>query len=156
VAWNSKEEPRRVEQVANTDVGPRAGAPLHVLIVDDNPDDQALIVARLRRIGAVTTVAGDGEEAIALLGSMRFDLVVLDIMLPRRNGLEVAAAVRALPNPPRLIVHSAIGRHFTGQFGHDVVVLQKPFDLEQLDALIDQVDRPSAPEAAETGGEDET
>ena len=51
--------------------------------------------------------AGDGPEAMALLGIGAFDIVLLDIGLPSMSGLEVLAHARALPNPPLVIVMTA-------------------------------------------------
>lgn len=65
-----------------------------------------------------------------------YDLVVLDLMLPKVNGFHVSAAIQELPRRPKVIVLSAIARHFADRFAEETVVLQKPFELERLEEVI--------------------
>jgi len=60
-----------------------------VLIVDDNEHNRDLLSRRLRRQGHLVTMAENGRQALELLQAQRFDLVLLDIMMPEMNGYEV-------------------------------------------------------------------
>ena len=79
-------------------------APLRVLLVDD----EALARLRLRSLlqdcadpaSEVVGEAGDADEALALLRGQPCDLLLLDIGMPGPDGLQLAAALRALPTPP--------------------------------------------------------
>ncbi len=71
----------------------------HVLIVDDDPVIADLVAFRLGRLGLDVTVESDGEAGLAAARELHPDLVVLDWMMPRMNGLEVCAALRADPDP---------------------------------------------------------
>ena len=60
-------------------------AAAEVLIIEDDEQIQKLLIAILARGGVSSQVAGDGQAAVALLDSTKFDAVVLDLMLPRMN-----------------------------------------------------------------------
>ena len=105
-----------------------------VLIVEDDGDVRSLLLAILR--DASVHVAGDGQTAIELLQSTAFDAVILDIMLPRKNGFQVAEVVRALEPRPKLIVLSGLARYFHDRFPEGTVMLQKPFEVDHLEAAL--------------------
>ncbi len=65
-----------------------------VLVVDDEPTIAEVVSRYLERAGYATRVAGDGNEALRLAGEERPDLVVLDIMLPGTDGLQVMRRLR--------------------------------------------------------------
>jgi signal transduction histidine kinase/CheY-like chemotaxis protein len=71
-----------------------AGAPLRVLLAEDNDVNQRLAMTMLRKRGHQVTVAGDGEEALALLDRGAFDVVLMDVHMPRMGGFEATAAIR--------------------------------------------------------------
>ena len=66
----------------------------HILIVEDEPDIQELLRTYLEDAGYQTAVAGDGVVALALFGSQHFDLVLLDLMLPKIDGFGVCELIR--------------------------------------------------------------
>lgn len=68
-----------------------------VLIVEDEPNIVLSLEILLRRAGYETASAGDGEEALELIRRTRPDVVLLDIMLPKRNGYEVCRSVKSEP-----------------------------------------------------------
>lgn len=107
-----------------------------VLIIEDEPEVRELLRVVLRNVATRIDEARDGTEAIDLLSASTYDFVILDIMLPRRNGFEVAEHIRHLPYRPRLIVLSAISRYFADRFPEDTVVLQKPFGANELTRVI--------------------
>jgi diguanylate cyclase (GGDEF)-like protein len=69
--------------------------PFRVLIVDDVEDNRELLSRRLERKGCVTEGAESGFVALGLLAKQEFDLVLLDIMMPDLNGIEVLQRIRA-------------------------------------------------------------
>jgi adenylate cyclase len=70
-----------------------------LLVVDDNDDNRFTLTRRLRREGCLDlTEAADGKEALRRLGGRGFDLVLLDIMMPEMNGIEVLERMRADPS----------------------------------------------------------
>ncbi|MFN7976893.1 MAG: response regulator transcription factor [Vicinamibacterales bacterium] len=66
----------------------------HVLVVEDDPHIRELVALHLGLEGLDTTLVGDGREALERLGASRFDLVVLDLMLPGVDGLTICRAMR--------------------------------------------------------------
>jgi DNA-binding response OmpR family regulator len=71
----------------------------HVLVVDDDPAIASLVAFKIGRLGARVSVESDGEAGLAAARQLRPDLVVLDWMMPRMNGLEVCSALRADADP---------------------------------------------------------
>jgi DNA-binding response OmpR family regulator len=71
----------------------------HVLVVDDDPVVADLVAFRLQRLGLEVTVEADGERGLAAARRLRPDLVVLDWLMPRMDGLEVCRALRADADP---------------------------------------------------------
>jgi DNA-binding response OmpR family regulator len=73
---------------------PQAGGPA-ILVVDDNQLNRDMLSRRLQREGYEVLLARDGREALACLDRADCDLVLLDMMMPQMNGLEVLARIRA-------------------------------------------------------------
>ncbi|MGE8478559.1 MAG: ATP-binding protein [Pseudomonas shirazensis] len=67
---------------------------VQVLVAEDNPVSQAVLREQLEALGAHPTVARDGQHALKLWHTQRFDLVITDINMPRLNGYELAQALR--------------------------------------------------------------
>jgi two-component system response regulator MtrA len=120
----------------------------HVLLVEDDPSIREVATLGLEQAGFRVTASGDGREALDLFGAGSFDLVVLDVMLPSLDGLEVCKRIRAGSRTP-IVILSARGEL------HDVVVglelgaddyVTKPFELPELVARIKAVLRRSLPE----------
>jgi len=71
--------------------------PETILVVDDDPDIARFVEVNLRSAGYEVAVAGDGEEALDKAAELRPDLVLLDVMMPRIDGFEVAQRLRRSP-----------------------------------------------------------
>ena len=74
----------------------------HLLVVDDDPRLRELLRRYLSDNGFRVTVAVDAEEARASIASFAFDLLVLDVMMPGENGIDLTRALRAAGQPQRL------------------------------------------------------
>jgi CheY-like chemotaxis protein len=111
-----------------------------VLVVEDNEDVRSSLSDILRTVGYRVFEAADGEDALSLLTTTRFDAMVLDLKMPRRDG---ASLLSALSEPPAVIVVSAYElddetRHRAGST--IVAHLSKPVPPQQLlDAVADAV-----------------
>ncbi len=118
-----------------------------ILIVEDDEAIATGLSLNLRLAGHDTLVAPDGVIALEAIADQIFDLVLLDINLPRKNGLEVLAAMRESDNIVPVIVLSAREGEFDKvaalRLGADDYVT-KPFALAELLARIDAVLRRSA------------
>ena len=68
-----------------------------VLIADDEPDIIEILKYNLEKEGYQVSTAKDGDEAIDKAKNVKPDLVVLDMMMPRKNGIEVCEVLRAQP-----------------------------------------------------------
>jgi twitching motility two-component system response regulator PilH len=68
-----------------------------ILVVDDSPTDLSLMTAPLKQQGYEVLVASDGEEALEKAARERPHLVVLDIILPKKNGFQVCRQLKTAP-----------------------------------------------------------
>ena len=80
-----------------------------ILIVEDEPDIQELLCAYLRDAGYETAAAGDGVTALSLFREQPFDLVLLDIMLPKIDGFGVCELIRRQSQVPILMLTALEG-----------------------------------------------
>jgi two-component system, OmpR family, response regulator ResD len=135
---------------------PRFGQRGSVVVVDDEPTIGEVLARYLERAGYRARVAADGPQALALCAASPPDLVVLDIMLPGIDGLEVMRRLRAQPQAPRVILLTARGREAERIVGlrrgaDDYVV--KPFSPGELVARVEAVlrrEQPAGQTAADT------
>jgi DNA-binding response OmpR family regulator len=113
----------------------------HILIVEDDRDIADLLQRYLTRAGHVTDVLGDGSEAIAFTRSRLPDLVILDLMLPGTDGLEVCRVLRRAPETRALPIIMLTARteesdRIAGlELGADDYVT-KPFSPSELVARV--------------------
>lgn len=109
-----------------------------ILIVDDDPEVRDSIDAALRSEGALTMTCGDGNSAVRLCESDKPELVVLDMMLPKRSGFLVLERIKDLDPRPRVVMVTANEgkRHqqYAEHLGVDGYML-KPVRLERLITL---------------------
>jgi DNA-binding response OmpR family regulator len=122
-----------------------------ILIVEDDEAIATGLALNLKLAGRATVIARDGVSALEQIGDEDFALVLLDINLPKRNGLEVLSAMRASDNLVPVIVISARQGEFDKvnalRLGADDYVT-KPFALAELLARIEAVLRRTQPAAA--------
>ncbi|MBL8491359.1 MAG: response regulator, partial [Rhodocyclaceae bacterium] len=77
-------------------------APDHILVVDDDREIRQLLAEYLEKQGLRCTAVADGRQMRAALEKGRFDLVILDLMLPGEDGLALCRHLRASPSHARL------------------------------------------------------
>lgn len=105
-----------------------------ILLVDDEAPIQRMLEFPLRKDGYEVVVAGDGEEALAKFRSGRFDLVVLDIMMPKIDGLEVCKEIRGESNVPIMMLTARadeVDKVIGLELGADDY-MTKPFSLREF------------------------
>ena len=129
--------------VRSSEGGALMGDPRHILVVDDQLDIRELTAEVLSTGGYAVTTAGSGVEALRVLGSERFDLVLLDINMPEMDGWQTLRMIRSddLLGELPVVMFSV-----KGEFRDKIQGLQegaldyitKPF---VVDALLDRVRR---------------
>ena len=111
-----------------------------ILVVDDDQVIQQLLKVNLELEGYAVEVASDGEEALVLFDQFRPDLVLLDIMMPKLDGWEVARRLAGTKGGPvPIVLLSARAQESDVQKGNDLGVaayVTKPFDPIQLLHLV--------------------
>ncbi len=107
----------------------------HILIVEDEAHLAEALAHNLQFEGYSTTVANDGEEGLRLAQSIQFDLIILDIMMPKLDGLEVCRRIRATGNRVPILFLTAKASDADRLLGLKVGAddyIAKPFLLEEL------------------------
>src|SRR6187551_3838577 len=115
--------------------------PRTILIVDDDPHIRQLLAFAFGKAGLDTIEAGDGEEALAQVERRSPDLVLLDINMPRLDGLEVCRRLRAKGDVPILFLSSRddeIDRVLGIELGGDDYVV-KPFSPREVTARVQAI-----------------
>jgi DNA-binding response OmpR family regulator len=115
-----------------------------VVCADDDEDILALVTLRLERAGFEVAQARDGDEAVEIVMARRPVLAILDVMMPRRTGYEVLAAVRADPSLAglKVILLSARVQESDIERGIDAgadAYLAKPFKAPDLVAKVEEL-----------------
>ncbi len=109
-----------------------------ILVVDDEEPIAKILDFNLRKEGYDVIVANDGEKAVKLAFSEDPDLILLDLMLPKKDGMEVCREVRAQKNIPIIMLtakNSEIDKVLGLEFGADDYVT-KPFSTRELMARV--------------------
>ena len=112
-----------------------------ILIVDDDPHIRQVLSFALGKAGMQTSEAPDGESALGAIAAQRPDLVVLDINMPRMNGLDVCRKLRTSDDLPILFLSSRddeIDRVLGLELGGDDYVV-KPFSPREVVARVSAI-----------------
>jgi DNA-binding response OmpR family regulator len=126
-----------------------------ILLVDDEDSVQKLLTYPLEREGFRVVPARDGEEALSRFASERVDLVVLDVMLPKLDGLEVCRRLRAQSSVPIIMLTARddeLDKVLGLELGADDYIT-KPFSIREFRSRVRALLRRAA--APRTGGENE-
>ena len=92
-AWIEEEAATNVSELAELNLQTQP----HVLIVDDNATNRVVAQALCEMFGCTSECAEDGVEAVEAVQNRRFDLILMDIKMPRMDGVQATQAIRALP-----------------------------------------------------------
>ena len=122
-----------------------------ILVVDDDPKIRSVLGRGLRFEGYDVQIAASGQEALQLARDTTFDLVVLDLTMPRMDGLEVCRRLRRGVNVPILMLtaRSAVADRIVGLDSGADDYLTKPFDFEELLARVRALLRRTQPQSGE-------
>jgi DNA-binding response OmpR family regulator len=127
-----------------------------ILLVDDEDSIQKLLAYPLEREGFRVLQARDGEEALERFASERVDLVVLDLMLPKLDGLEVCKRLRAISEVPIIMLTARddeLDKVLGLELGADDYIT-KPFSIREFRSRVRALlRRASAPRRVATDGE---
>jgi two-component system sensor histidine kinase/response regulator len=123
-----------------------AGPSLSILLAEDHPVNQRVAVGLLERRGHAVTAVGDGQEAVDAIAMQRFDLVLMDVQMPRMDGLRATRIVREREraNGRHTPIIAMTARAMKGdreeclQAGMDDY-LRKPIDPQTLFAMIERL-----------------
>jgi DNA-binding response OmpR family regulator len=115
-----------------------------ILIVDDEPNIVISLEFLMKKEGFEVAVACDGEEALAKVESFNPDLMLLDVMMPRKSGFEVCESVRSNPNHGGLLIVmlTAKGRDTEVAKGMAIgadAYVTKPFSTKDLLAKVKEM-----------------
>ncbi len=134
--------------------------PLHILLVDDAPVNQKVVGSMLRRLGCEFDLAGNGQEAVVLLASRSYDLVLMDCQMPVMDGFAATAAqrTREAAGAPRQVIVALTAHAMQGDRERCLAAgmddyLTKPIMRADLGAMLERHhpgrtrDLPAAPAA---------
>ena len=127
-------------------------SPNTILIVDDDPKISSLIASTLQSEGFSTTWAGDGEAALALAEEQDPSIIILDVMLPKLDGIEVCRQIRRRSEAPILML-TAKAEEFDKILGLTIGAddyLTKPFSPRELTARVKAILRRSLPKSSDS------
>src|SRR5918994_5311035 len=130
-----------------------------VLVVDDDPTVSDVVRRYLERAGIDVTLAADGPAALAAFAADRPDLVVLDLMLPGIDGLEVCRRMRADDPDVPVVMLTALGEEADRVIGLELGAddyVTKPFSPRELVLRVQSVLRRTRRRGDSTAGESET
>jgi len=124
---------------------------MRVLVVDDSERVRKTLAAGLHAQGIAVETAADGADALQLLDNLPFDIVVLDLLMPRVDGMQVLRELKSRRAKPRILVLSARDqvqdRVDALNLGADDYLV-KPFAFEELKARVLALSRRSFDEAS--------
>ncbi len=118
--------------------------PQTVLVVEDEPNIVESLSFLMKKAGFIVRVARDGNTAVRTIESEAPDLVLLDIMMPRRDGYEVCRTIRANPDwdDVRIIMLSAKGRDLDRRKGLELGAddyITKPFSTREIVERVQEI-----------------
>jgi len=112
-----------------------------LLIADDDTAIRGLLELIGRRNGFTVDTAADGLAALELLSSRRYDIAILDLMMPRMTGYDLVQRIPDLEWRPIVLIATASVDRFIAQLDDTVVhsVIRKPFDIDVVGSLLTEL-----------------
>ena len=138
--------PLRVASSADPVRPAPAESGISVLVVDDDDSVRNVIRLTLEHAGYRATVMSDGDAALEAFKRARFDLVITDMLMPSRDGIETIVSLRRLDPRIPIVAISGGGRYLaSGDVLHTAKllgvsrILPKPFDVSEMLAMVREV-----------------
>jgi len=126
---------------------------MRLLIIEDDRESADYLVKAFREVGHIADLAGDGEEGLSLAESGDYDVLVVDRMLPKRDGLSVIGSLREKGNRTPVLILSALGQvddRIKGLRAGGDDYLPKPYAFAELLARVEVLSRRHGGPAEET------
>jgi two-component system OmpR family response regulator len=126
---------------------------MRLLIIEDDRDAGDYLAKALREVGHVADVARDGDDGLALASAGQYDILIVDRMLPKRDGLAVIGALRADGDQTPVLILSALGQvddRVKGLRAGGDDYLPKPYAFSELLARVEVLARRRGGRAEET------
>ncbi len=126
---------------------------MRILVIEDDTEAASYLVKALGEAGHVCDHAADGETGYAMAAEGGYGVLVVDRMLPKRDGLSVIASLRAEGNTTPVLILSALGQvddRVTGLRAGGDDYLPKPYAFSELLARVEVLARRNTPAEAET------
>jgi two-component system, OmpR family, response regulator len=126
---------------------------MKILLIEDDREAASYLIQALDEAGHVTHHAADGETGYAMASAMDYDVLIVDRMLPRRDGISVVESLRAENNQTPVLILSALGEvddRVTGLRAGGDDYLTKPYAFSELLARVEVLARRSSPSEAAT------
>jgi len=141
----------RTEAATETDIA--YNTPMKILVIEDDREAADYMVKAFAEAGHTAHVASDGDVGFALADGGDYDVMVVDRMLPRRDGLSVIAALRSRGNKTPVLILSALGEvddRVTGLRAGGDDYLTKPYAFSELLARVEVLSRRVGAKEVET------
>jgi len=124
-----------------------------ILLIEDDREAASYLMQALDEAGHITHHAADGETGYAMASGMDYDVLIVDRMLPRRDGLSIVESLRAEDDKTPVLILSALGEvddRVTGLRAGGDDYLTKPYAFAELLARVEVLARRSSPSEAAT------
>src|SRR6185312_16644799 len=138
---------------ASRSIGIGYNGAMKILVMEDDREAADYLNKALTEAGHTVHVAGDGETGFALADAGDYDVMVVDRMMPRRDGLSVIAGLRSRGNTTPVLILSALGEvddRVTGLRAGGDDYLTKPYAFSELLARVEVLNRRASAREAET------
>lgn len=126
----------------------KSGRKLRILLVDDDPDTRQLVTMIVEKAGHKIQTVGHGQSALSLLERETFDIILLDIMMPEVDGLNVLESIRRVSTAPVIMLTALSDAGIMEQsyyMGADDYIV-KPFAMSKLLERIERLARTLPPQ----------
>jgi len=126
---------------------------MRILVLEDDSEAAAYLIKGLKESGHVSDHAADGEEGLEMVGVRDYDVLIVDRMLPKRDGLSVVQTLRDKGNVTPVLILSALSKvddRIEGLRAGGDDYLTKPYSFSELLARVEGLHRRASPNAIET------